>query len=185
MNANDPEGYGREKNRVRITANLVQVFPEKHLWAESYERDIRSILDLESEVARTIADQINISVTPEERRRIELWRPVDPEAHELYLKGAFFNDKWTKEGFERAIEYFSRALEKDPSNARTYAGLAIAYGGLGIYGDISAVSPQYRELCAGCNSDRGSSCATVLPEIRLVILFSTLCACTWTGVSSA
>ena len=132
----------REANRVRITANLVQVFPEKHLWAESYERDIRNILDLESEVARTIADQIKITVTPEERRRMELSQPVDPEAHELYLKGAFFNDKWTKEGFEKAIEYFNRTLEKDPSNARAYAGLAIAYGGVGIYGDISAYPKQ-------------------------------------------
>jgi TolB-like protein/DNA-binding winged helix-turn-helix (wHTH) protein/Tfp pilus assembly protein PilF len=132
----------REANRVRITANLVQVFPEKHLWAESYERDIRNILDLQSEVARTIADQIKITVTPEERRRMELSQPVDPEVHELYLKGAFFNDKWTKEGFEKAIEYFNRALEKDPNNARAYAGLAIAYGGLGIYGDISAYPKQ-------------------------------------------
>ncbi|HXN50432.1 MAG TPA: winged helix-turn-helix domain-containing protein, partial [Candidatus Acidoferrum sp.] len=78
----------READRVRITANLVQVFPEKHLWAESYDRDLRSILDLESEVARTIADQIRITVTPEELRRMAVSETVDPEAHELYLKGA-------------------------------------------------------------------------------------------------
>jgi TolB-like protein/DNA-binding winged helix-turn-helix (wHTH) protein len=115
----------READRVRITANLVQVFPEKHLWAESYDRDLRSILDLESEVA----DQNWITVTPEELRRMPVSDTVDPEAHELYLKGAFYNNKWTKEGFERGIEYFNRALEKDPHNARAYAELAVAYGG--------------------------------------------------------
>jgi len=128
----------READRVRITANLVQAFPEKHLWAESYDRELRSILDLESEVARTIADQIKITVTPEERRRLAVSQTVDPEAHELYLKGAFYNNKWTKEGFEKGIEYFNRALERDPRNARVYGELAVAYGGLGIYGDIAA-----------------------------------------------
>jgi TolB-like protein/DNA-binding winged helix-turn-helix (wHTH) protein len=132
----------READRVRITANLVQAFPEKHLWAESYDRDLRSILDLESEVARRIADQIRITVTPEERRRMAVSETVDPEAHELYLKGAFYNNKWTKEGFQRGIEYFNRALEKDPRNARAYAELAVAYGGLGIYGDIKGYPKQ-------------------------------------------
>jgi Tfp pilus assembly protein PilF len=132
----------READRVRITANLVQAFPEKHLWAESYDRDLRSILDLESEVARTIADQIKITVTPEERQRIAVSQTVDPEAHQLYLKGAFYNNKWTKEGFERGIDYFNRALEKDPRNARAYAELAVAYGGLGIYGDIKGYPKQ-------------------------------------------
>ena len=132
----------REVDRVRITANLVQAFPEKHLWAESYDRDLRSILDLESEVARTIADQIKIAVTPEERQRMAVSQTVDPEAHELYLKGAFYNNKWTKEGFERGIEYLNRALEKDPRNARAYAELAVAYGGLGIYGDVKGYPKQ-------------------------------------------
>jgi TolB-like protein/DNA-binding winged helix-turn-helix (wHTH) protein len=132
----------READRVRITANLVQVFPEKQLWGESYDRDLRNILDLESEVARTIADQIKITVTPEERRRMAVSQTVNPEAHELYLKGAFYNNKWTKEGFERGIEYLNRALEKDPRNARAYAELAVAYGGLGIYGDIKGYPKQ-------------------------------------------
>jgi TolB-like protein/DNA-binding winged helix-turn-helix (wHTH) protein len=132
----------READRVRITANLVQAFPEKHLWAESYDRELRSILDLESEVARTIADQIKITVTPEERRRLAVSQTVDPEAHELYLKGAFYNNKWTKEGFEKGIEYFNRALERDPRNARAYAELAVAYGGLGIYGDMEGYPRQ-------------------------------------------
>ena len=132
----------REANRVRITANLIQAFPERNLWAETYDRESRSILDLEGEVARTIAYQIKITVTPEERLRLQVSQIVDPEAHELYLKGVFYNDKWTKEGFARAVDYFNRALVKDPHNARAYAGLAVAYGGLGIYGDIQAYARQ-------------------------------------------
>lgn len=132
----------REAERVRITANLVQPFPEKHLWAETYDRDLRSVLNLESEVARGIADQIKITVTPEETLRMGVSQVVDPEVHELYLKGTFYNNKWSKEGFERGIEYFNRALQKDPRNAPAYAGLAVAYGGLGIYGDIKAYPRQ-------------------------------------------
>src|SRR5713226_1048481 len=128
----------REANRVRVTANLIQAFPERHLWAESYDRDLRNVLDLQSEIARTIADQIKITVTPEEKLRLTTGQPVDPEVHELYLRGTFHNNKWTKEGFERGIRYFEQALQKEPRNARAYAGLAVAYGGLGIYGDIAA-----------------------------------------------
>jgi TolB-like protein len=132
----------REANRVRVTANLIQAFPEKHLWAESYDRDLRNLLDLQSEIARTVADQIKITVTPEERLRLTAARAVDPEAHELLLKGYFYNDKWTKAGFERAIEYFYQSVQKEPRNARAYAGLAAGYGGLGIYGDIAAYPKQ-------------------------------------------
>jgi len=128
----------REANRVRVTANLIQAFPERHLWAESYDRDLRNVLDLQSEIARTIADRIKITVTPEEKLRLTTGQPVDPEVHELYLRGTFYNNKWTKEGFERGIRYFEQALQKEPRNARAYAGLAVAYGGLGIYGDIAA-----------------------------------------------
>jgi len=135
----------REANRVRVTANLVQAFPEMHLWAESYDRDLRNVLDLQSEIARTIADQIKITVTPEEKLRLTTEQPVDPEAHELLLKGNYYINKWTKESFEKAIEYFDQSVQKEPRNARAYAGLAVAYGGLGISGDIR--SPPEGEGC--------------------------------------
>jgi TolB-like protein/DNA-binding winged helix-turn-helix (wHTH) protein/Tfp pilus assembly protein PilF len=122
----------REGNRVRVTANLVQAFPEKHLWAQSYDRDLKNVLDLQGEIARTVADQIKITVTPEERQRLSASQPVDPEAHELLLKGDFYIDKWTEPGFEKAIQYFNASLQKDPRNARAYAGLALAYAGIGI-----------------------------------------------------
>lgn len=132
----------REANRVRVTANLIQASPERHLWAESYDRDLRNVLDLQDEIARTIAGRINITVTPEEKLRLTTGQPVDPEAHELLLKGNFYINKWTKEGFEKAIGYFDQSVQKEPRNARAYAGLAVAYGGLGISGDIAAYPKQ-------------------------------------------
>jgi len=122
----------RDGKRIRVTANLVQANPEKHLWAESYDRDLRNVLDMQSEIARTVADQIKITVTPAERLRLNVMQPVDPEAHELLLKGNFYFEKWTKAGFEKAVEYFNQSAEKEPHNARAYAGLALAYSGLGI-----------------------------------------------------
>src|SRR5260370_10266522 len=132
----------RAGNKVRITAQLIDARHDSHLWAESYDRDLRSVLDLEIEVARTIADRIKITITPEERLRLFATQTVNPEAHELYLKGTFYNNKWTKEGFEQGIKYFNQALQKEPRNARAYAGLAVAYGGLGISGDITGYTRQ-------------------------------------------
>jgi adenylate cyclase len=115
-----------------VTTNLIQANPEKHLWAESYDRDLRNVLDLQSEIARNVADQIKITVTPAERLRLNVIEPVDPEAHELLLKGNFYFEKWNQAGFEKAAEYFTQSVQKEPQNARAYAGLAIAYAGLGI-----------------------------------------------------
>jgi TolB-like protein len=94
----------REGNRVRVTTNLIQANPEKHLWAESYDRDLRNVLDLQSEIARTVADQIKITVTPAERLRLNVIQPVDPEAHELLLKATSTSRSGTR-----------RVLEKPPN----------------------------------------------------------------------
>jgi predicted Zn-dependent protease len=119
----------------------VQANPEKHLWAESYDRDLRNVLDMQSEIARTVADQIKITVTPAERLRLNVVQPVDPEAHELLLKGNFYFEKWNEAGFKKAVEYFNQSVQKEPQNARAYAGLAIAYAGIGI-SDPSAYSKE-------------------------------------------
>jgi tetratricopeptide (TPR) repeat protein len=131
----------RDGKRIRVTANLVQANPEKHLWAESYDRDLRNVLDLQSEIARTVADQIKITVTPAERLRLNVIQPVDPKAHELLLKGYFYFEKWNEAGFKKAAEYFTQSVQKEPQNARAYAGLAIAYAGMGI-SDPTAYSKE-------------------------------------------
>ena len=96
----------RAGDQVRITAQLVNAFLEQYLWADSYQRDLRDVLSLQSEVARAIAEEIKVAVTPQEQTRLASARPVNPEAHEFYLKGRYHLNKWTKEGWEKAIEYF-------------------------------------------------------------------------------
>jgi serine/threonine protein kinase len=98
-------------NRVRITAQLIEARSDKHLWAESYERDLRDILSVQDDVAGAIATAIQGNVAQSQRIRR---RQVDPEAYRLYLKGMYQWDKRTTEGFQKATAYFSQAIEKDP-----------------------------------------------------------------------
>jgi tetratricopeptide (TPR) repeat protein len=112
---------------VRITAQLIQAEQERHLWAESYERDLRDILALQSEVARAIASEIKVRLTPQEQTRLASARPVNPDAHEAYLKGRYFWNKRTEEGLKKGIDFFGQALEKDPAYALAYTGLADCY----------------------------------------------------------
>jgi len=117
----------RSGNRVRISAQLIQARPERHLWAESYERDLRDILALQSEVARAIANEIRLKLTPQEQTRLASARPVNPAAHEAYLRGRYHWNKVTDEGIRRSIREFEQAIEIDPQYAVAYAGVADAY----------------------------------------------------------
>ena len=117
----------RSGSRVRITANLLHAPTDRHLWAETYEGDLGDVLALQGEVARAIADQIRIKLTPEEQGRFAPPRPVNPEAHEAYLKGRYYWNLRTEDGLKKSIEYFQQAIEKDPGYTRAYAGLADSY----------------------------------------------------------
>ena len=122
------EGSGlRSGDRVRIAAQLIHAATDRHLWAESYERDFRDILSVQSEIARRIADAIKVMLTPEERAQLTENRKVDPEAHELYFKARYHWNKRTEESIKKAIGYFHPALDCDPAFAKGYAGLADAY----------------------------------------------------------
>ncbi len=123
----------RSGDRVRIAAQLIHAATDRHLWAESYERDFGDILSVQSEIARRIADAIKVMLTPEERAQLTENRKVDPEAHELYFKARYHWNKRTEESIKKAIGYFHRALDCDPVFAKGYAGLADAYHILGYY----------------------------------------------------
>jgi TolB-like protein/Flp pilus assembly protein TadD len=128
----------RSGERVRITAQLIDARTDRHLWAQSYERDLRDVLSLQGEVAQAIANEIKIKVTPQEQVRLARTRSVSPEAHEAYLKGHYYCDLRTEEGLKKGIEYFQRAIEKDPRWAEAYAGLAESYGLLTSWGFMAA-----------------------------------------------
>jgi tetratricopeptide (TPR) repeat protein len=121
----------REGGQVRITAQLIQASTNQHLWAESYQRDLRGVLALQGEIASVIADKVRVAVTPNERTRLASARPVNPEAYEAYLKGKFYVNKMTPEGYEKGLAYMQQAIDKDPTNPLPHAGLALAYSVIG------------------------------------------------------
>ena len=120
-------GVSRSGDRVRVTAQLIDARNGKHLWAASYEEDIRNTLALQSRVTRAIAEQIRATVNPQEQLTLAKSRAVNPDAYEAYLKGRYFWNKRTGEGLRTAIDYFRRAITIDPGYAEAYAGLADSY----------------------------------------------------------
>lgn len=131
----------QSKDRVRITVQLFQGETEKPLWAQSYEHDLRDVLALQAEMATAIAREIQIKVTAQEQQRLAQSRKVDPEAYMAYSYGRFYWNKRTPEGFPKAIEYFRRAIAKDPTYSPAYAGLADALALLGSIGS-GALPPK-------------------------------------------
>ncbi len=134
----------RDGDRVRITAQLIAAAPERHLWAQSYERNLSDIVALQGEVARAIASEIKVAVTPEEEARLARARPVNPEAYEAYLKGRYHWSKVTEEGLWKSINYFQQAIGKDPDYALAYAGLAQSYNFLGQLLPPREIMPKAR-----------------------------------------
>lgn len=114
----------RAGNRVRISAQLVETATDQHVWAESYERNVEDVFALQSEVAKAIAREIQITLSPEEETRLTTTRQIDPAAHEAYLKGRFFWNKRDPEAAQRGLELFQQALEIDPSYAMAWVGVA-------------------------------------------------------------
>lgn len=125
----------RSGNQVRITAQLIEAPSDRHLWAETYERDLRDILALQDEVAKAIAAEVKITLTPQEQSRLSNARQVDPAANEAYLRGLYELHGMTAEptetlksqSLEKAIAYFKQSVAYDPNNALAYSGLADAY----------------------------------------------------------
>jgi TolB-like protein/DNA-binding winged helix-turn-helix (wHTH) protein/Tfp pilus assembly protein PilF len=138
----------RSGDRVRITAELVQVATDRHLWAETYESQLGDILTLQSHVASAIVNEIRVKLTPEDQVRLATTRPVSTQSYEDYLKGRFYWNKRSQEGLTKAIDYFQLAIENDPNYALAYAGLADCYSIIGsaIVGTVPAseVAPKAR-----------------------------------------
>jgi TolB-like protein/tetratricopeptide (TPR) repeat protein len=117
----------RAGDRVRITAQLIAVPTDRHIWADSFERAGPDVLSLQGEIARAIADQVNIRLTPQERARLGTRPVVSIEAQDLYLKGRFEWQTRDMNRLQKSIEYFKQAIAKAPGYALAYAGLADSY----------------------------------------------------------
>ncbi|HXM96146.1 MAG TPA: winged helix-turn-helix domain-containing protein [Candidatus Dormibacteraeota bacterium] len=127
----------RSGAHVRVTAQLSRAANDEQIWAESYEREVRDLLALQNDVARDIAEHVQAQITTQDRQRLATARSLDPAAHEEYVKGRFFWNKRTENGYLDAIDHFLRAIQIDPEYPEPYAGLADSYALLGSLGGAS------------------------------------------------
>jgi TolB-like protein/DNA-binding winged helix-turn-helix (wHTH) protein/Flp pilus assembly protein TadD len=131
----------RSGDQVRVTAQLIEATADKHLWSQSYEGELQDTLALQNQVAMAIADQIRISLNPQEQAALKSARVVKPEAYVSYLKGRYFWNKRTADGLKVALAYFNQAIDEDPKYAQAYSGLADTYALLGDW-QYAAMTPR-------------------------------------------
>ena len=131
----------RSGDQVRITAQLIQLPADKHLWAQSYQGNLSDTLAVQNQVARAIADEIRVEITPREQAALKSAKKIDPEAYEAYLRGRYLWNKRTADGLVRAVDYFNQAIARDPNYAAAYSGLADTYALLGDW-EYAAMSPK-------------------------------------------
>ena len=143
----------RSGDRVRITAQLIDARGDRHLWSESYERDLQDVLALQSDVARAIAGQVRATITPDENERLRP-QPVDPRAYEAYMRGRFFVDRWTPEDSAQALRSFELAASFDRNYALAYVGMAECY----VFG-VAGISEEE-------GAKRGIAAATRALELK-------------------
>lgn len=140
----------RAGERVRITAQLIRVSDESHLWAQSYERGLHDVLEVQADVAQAVAREIQIKLTPHERQRLEgdKTRSINSQAYELYLRGRHFWYRRTEEGIRKSIDCFEEALRHDPSFAAAYDGISDAHTMLACRGMTPALESFHKAKTA-------------------------------------
>lgn len=134
----------REGDQVRISVQLIHGPSDRHVWADSYQRDLRGILALQTEVARAIANQIQARLTSAEETRLASTHPVNAEAYEAYLRGRYFFNRWPAPEYRSCVEHFQRAIQRAPNWADAQAGLATCYTTLSWDYPPKDVLPQAR-----------------------------------------
>jgi TolB-like protein/tetratricopeptide (TPR) repeat protein len=133
----------RAGNKVAITVRLIRGVTGEIMWAQSFERELRDVLILQNDVARTITSKVDITLTPDQQARLATARPVDPEVHRQVLLGRHHAAQATEEGLQKAIQYYNVAIVNDPANASAHAGVAEAYTELaGFYLDPREAMPK-------------------------------------------
>jgi TolB-like protein/Tfp pilus assembly protein PilF len=135
--------------RVRVTAQLIRAQTDQHLWADSYERDLRDILTMQSELAQDISTAIQAKLTTQDQVRLAKTRPVDPDAHLAYLQGRYQLNRRAEGNVEKARGFFQQAIDKDPSYTAGYVGLADSYYLLFDYPKMKMAAARALELDEG------------------------------------
>ncbi len=161
----------RSGDQVRITAQLIEASTDKHLWSQSYEGELGDTLALQNRVAGAIADQIRISLTPQEQAALKNVKVVNPKAYESYLKGRYFWNKRTADGLKVALAYFNQAIEEDPKYAQAYSGLADTYALLGDW-EYGVLAPKEAYPKAKAAAIKALELDNTLSEAHTSLAFS-------------
>ena len=154
----------RSGDRVVIRAQLIHAATDHHLWVQTYERPMRDVLDVQSEIAQTIARQVQIEMTPADQARLTTRRPVSPKAFDNYLQGRYlYWNRRTEENLNKAIAHFQNAIKEDPGYALAHVGVADCYNALGVV-QIGAMPPQEARRLAEENATKALSLDPSLAE---------------------
>ena len=160
----------RAGDRVRITAQLIEVGTDSHLWSETYDREMRDVFAIQDDIARSIVAALEVKLTPRDRRALQYVATSDAKAYDYYLRGRRFFYEFTRRQFHNAIRMFRKAIEQDPNFALAYAGMADAYSLLYQWADTSeenigrANEASIKAItldpdCAEANAARGTALA--------------------------
>jgi serine/threonine protein kinase/tetratricopeptide (TPR) repeat protein len=137
----DPEAVGRELkvkavltgrlmqhgDNLFVSTELVNASDNSHIWGGDYNRKVSDVLSLQEELAHMISGKLRINLSNDQKQKLARQITSNPEAYQAYVKGRYYADKWTGEGWNQAIQFFRQAIDKDPSYASAYAGMAEAY----------------------------------------------------------
>jgi TolB-like protein/tetratricopeptide (TPR) repeat protein len=169
----------RAGQRVRITAQLIRVRDQSHLWAESYDRTLDDVLAIQTECAGRISQSLAVELLPSQREAMERAATRDPTAYEAYLQGRFYWNKRSEEGFRRAIEYFERSIAQDSGFALAYVGLADVYN---LLGQFSMLLPKEAYERARSAANRALEIDPYLAEAHTSLAHGRfLCEWNWSG----
>ena len=153
----------RSGERVRVDAQLIDPKTRAVAWANSYERDTKDVLALESAVAEAIASEIQVNITAEDKRRLQQSRRINPAALDAYLRGRYFWNRRTEGGLKRSVEYFQQAIATDPAYAQAYSGLADSYSLLASI-EIAGMPPNTAMPLAKAAAVKALELDPMLPE---------------------
>ncbi len=169
--------------RVRITAQLIDVANGYHLWSERYDREVQDVFDIQDEIARTIVGHLKVKLTTAQDEALGSRQTENIEAYELYLRGKHCSYRWNIAGMvDKALHYFQAALEKDPGYALAYHGVADVYSILGLYAFLPSAAVLDKALTA---ATKAVELAPGLPEARTSLGFVQLLDWDWDAAESS
>ena len=174
----------RSGDRVVIRAQLIHAATDRHLWVQVYERPMRDVLDVQSEIAQTIARQVQIQMTPADQARLTSRHPVSPKAFDDYLQGRFlYWNRRTEENLYKAIAHFQDAISEDPNYALAHVGLADCYNALGVV-QIGALPPREARLRAEETARKALALDPTLAEAHTALGYANHYNWNWTAAET-